>query len=169
MIVDFLFFVAPAAYFVAKKEPILQNLGIYSKGFKTDFINAIQLLGAMLVISIAISLITAFIGFNDLGKVGDVILKLKETSPLLLIYLLIVRVIAEEVFFRGFLLKRIGLIPSTALFGIAHISYGSFTEIIGALILGAVLAKAFERNGNLLPNIFAHMFYNLIFVAFMLV
>ena len=169
MIVDFLFFASPVAYFIAKKEPIFQNLGIFSNGFKTDFIKFIQLLGAILVISIAISLIVTFFGFNDLGKVGDVVLKLRETSPLLLIYLLVARVIAEEVFFRGFLLKRIGLIPSTLLFGIAHISYGSVAEIIGALILGAVLAKAFEKNGNLIPNIFAHMFYNLIFVAFMLV
>ena len=127
-----------------------------------------QLLGAMLLISIAISILMAFLGFNDLGKVGEVILKLREASPLLLIYLLVVRVVAEEVFFRGFLLKRIGLVLSTALFGIAHISYGSITEIVGALILGGLLAKAYERNGNLLPNIFAHLFYNLIFVSIIL-
>ena len=122
----------------------------------------------MLFISIVISAIMAFAGVNDLGKVGEVVHKLQESSPLFLIYLLVVRVIAEEVFFRGFLVKRIGWILATALFGIAHVSYGSITEVFGALVLGGLLAKAYERNGNLIPNIVAHMFYNLIFIAFML-
>ena len=122
----------------------------------------------MLFISIAISVIMAFAGFNDLGKVGEVVQKLQESSPLFLIYLLVVRVIAEEVFFRGFLVKRIGWVSATVLFGIAHVSYGSITEIFGVLILGGLLAKAYLRNGNIVPNIVAHMFYNLIFVSFML-
>ena len=126
------------------------------------------MLGALFFLSIAISIIMAFAGFNDLDKVGEVVTALGKASPAFLAYLLIVRVIAEEVFFRGFLVKRIGWIGSTALFGIAHISYGSVTEVVGALVLGALLAKAYERNGNLLPNIVAHMFYNLIFVAFIL-
>lgn len=156
------------AYFLAKKERIAESLGLFSNGLKTDFIRSVQLLGAMLFISIAISAITAFAGFNDLSKVEEVVQKLQESSPLFLIYLLVVRVIAEEVFFRGFLVKRIGWVPATALFGIAHVSYGSITEVFGALILGGLLAKAYERNGNIVPNIVAHMFYNLIFVLFML-
>jgi len=38
-------------------------------------------------------------------------------------------------------------------------------EVFGAVVLGGVLAKAFEKNGNLIPNILAHMVYNLIFVV----
>ena len=168
IIIDLLLISAPAAYFIAKKRPIAESLGIYSNGLKTDFARAIQLLGALIIVSFAISGIMFFLGFNDLARVGEQVERIKAVSPMLLLYLLVVRVVAEEIFFRGFLIQRIGWIPSTVLFAIAHVSYGSVTEVLGALVLGALLAKAYERNRNIVPNIVAHMFYNLIFVAFML-
>ena len=168
IIIDLLLISTPAAYFIAKKRPIAESLGIFSNGIKTDFFRAMQLLGALIIVSFAISAIMFFLGFNDLSRVGEQVERIKAISPLLLLYLLVVRVIAEEIFFRGFLIQKIGWIPSTALFGMAHFSYGSVTEVLGALVLGAILAKAYERNRNIVPNIVAHMFYNLIFVALML-
>jgi membrane protease YdiL (CAAX protease family) len=46
-----------------------------------------------------------------------------------------------------------------------HIGYGSAAEIIGAFALGLVLAKAFQLNKNLYPNIFAHAAYNAVALA----
>ena len=168
IIIDLLLISTPAAYFIAKKKSVAESLGIFSNGIKTDFFRAMQLLGALIIVSFAISVIMFFLGFNDLSRVGEQVERIKAISPLLLLYLLVVRVIAEEIFFRGFLIQKIGWIPSTALFGMAHFSYGSVTEVLGALVLGAILAKAYERNRNIVPNIVAHMFYNLIFVALML-
>jgi len=87
------------------------------------------------------------------------------TAPLLIWYFLTIRVFAEEVFFRGFLVKKIGVIPSSIIFGAAHFAYGSMVEVFGAFILGLILAKAFEENKSLFPNIFAHFFYNFIFIT----
>ncbi len=101
-------------------------------------------------------------------KVYEQVNLIRQEAPLFLVYLLVVRVFAEEVFFRGFLVKRIGALGSSFAFGLAHIFYGSATEIAGAIILGFVLAKSFEANKNLLPNIFAHFLYNLIIVFILL-
>ncbi|MEK7540280.1 MAG: CPBP family intramembrane glutamic endopeptidase [Patescibacteria group bacterium] len=86
---------------------------------------------------------------------------LKTTNLWLLGYLLVARVIAEEIFFRGFLAKKTGAVVSSIVFGALHASYGSGVEIIGAIVLGYALAKAFEKNKNLFPNIAAHFLYNL--------
>ena len=100
-------------------------------------------------------------GLNDLSKVDLVISQFGLYS---LLYLTIVRATAEEIFFRGFLVKRIGVIASTILFAGLHIGYGSVTEIIGALYLGFILAYVFSKNKSIIPNIFAHVFFNILSV-----
>ncbi len=80
-------------------------------------------------------------------------------------YFLTVRVFAEEVFFRGFLAKHAGALVSSVLFALAHFAYGSVVEVAGAFALGLVLAAAFGQNKNLVPNILAHFFYNLVFLT----
>jgi membrane protease YdiL (CAAX protease family) len=102
---------------------------------------------------------------------------------LFIIYLFIIRIAVEEVFFRGFLMKYSqdwlsGLLPksrifaphygvlfSSAIFGLMHFAYGSFIEILGAFILGIILCLAAQRNGTIIPNIFAHMLYNALVVC----
>ncbi len=90
--------------------------------------------------------------------------KIKTLSPFLLIYLLVVRVFLEEWFFRGFLVSKMGVLFSAALFGIAHYGYGSIVEVTGAFILGIVLAYYFKRLKNLYPLYAAHFLYNSIVI-----
>lgn len=119
----------------------------------------------MIVFSLAISAIAFAAGQNDLEKVANSVDKIRQTAPLELAYFLVVRVAAEEIFFRGFLVKKIGIAGSSVIFGLAHFVYGSAAEVIGAIILGAILAVAFNENKNIYPNIAAHFLYNLVFLA----
>ena len=134
-------------------------------GFKN--INAMQLakktikLFALLALaSFTIGIILVLAKLDDTYKVAEAVSKLKF-MPIVLVYILVVRVTAEEVFFRGFLVKRAGIVLSAALFALAHLMYGSIAEVIGAFILGLILAKAFQLNKNLYPNILAHIAYNI--------
>ena len=120
---------------------------------------------ALVVVSLFVSFIANFLGLNDLQKVSDRITQIHAFSPFLIAYFLIVRVFAEEIFFRGFLVKYAGWFFSSVLFGLAHFAYGSIAEVLGAFVLGLLLAKAFEKNKNILPNFLAHFFYNLIFLV----
>lgn len=83
----------------------------------------------------------------------------------MIVYLLVVRVFLEEWFFRGFLVKKTGVLFSSILFSIAHIGYGSYVELFGAFILGLVLAIYFKRIQNLWPLVAAHLLYNLFAIS----
>ena len=131
---------------------------------KKDIFGTLTLYAVLLGLSFLIGLATGILNVNDTQKVYSQVIEIKSNAPFLLAYLLVVRVIAEEVFFRGFLAKQLGAGVSSVVFGLAHVFYGSVTEIIGAVVLGYVLAKAFEANKSLVPNIGAHFLYNLTIV-----
>ena len=142
----------------------LVDLGFFTNGFKSDASTTLKLIFTMFTASIIISILLYNAGLNDLSKVDLIISQFGIYS---LLYLTIVRATAEEIFFRGFLVKRVGVISSTVLFAALHIGYGSIAEIIGALYLGFILAYVFSKNKSIIPNIIAHVCFN-IFSIFIL-
>jgi membrane protease YdiL (CAAX protease family) len=62
----------------------------------------------------------------------------------------------EEFFFRSFLQKRIGLVASTILFGLAHFTYGNPLLLIGVTVISLVIGVTFYRTKNVIPGIIAH-------------
>jgi membrane protease YdiL (CAAX protease family) len=62
----------------------------------------------------------------------------------------------EEAFFRSFLQKRIGLIASTALFVLAHFTYGNPLLLIGVAVISLVIGVTFYRTRNVIPGMLAH-------------
>src|SRR3989344_5061878 len=77
-------------------------------------------------------------------------------------------IFSEEFLFRAFLVPRIGVVLSAALFGIAHLSYGSVAEAVGAFALGIILGIAYKQNKSIVPNFIAHMLYNFVAVISLL-
>jgi membrane protease YdiL (CAAX protease family) len=77
--------------------------------------------------------------------------------------------VSEEVFFRGALQPRVGLLAASLLFGLAHLvprrdllPWTGFTVAAG-LLLGAL----FEATGNLLAPIVAHAVVNAVNLRFL--
>lgn len=62
----------------------------------------------------------------------------------------------EEVFFRSFLQKRIGLAASTILFALAHFTYGNPLMLIGITIISLIIGFTFYRTKNVIPGVIAH-------------
>jgi membrane protease YdiL (CAAX protease family) len=62
----------------------------------------------------------------------------------------------EEFHFRSFLQRRLGAVPASILFLLAHAGYGEPFFFVGLLAITAVLAAAFHRTGNAVASIFAH-------------
>ena len=149
--------------------PLLHEL-YFRKIYTGDFLKkTIILFFALVVVSLILSNLLVAAGVTDLENVAESVLRIRAQAPLLLLYLLTVRPIAEEVFFRSFLVPRIGIWGSTILFAAVHVFYFSVAELIGAFILGLILAKAFQHNKNIFPNIFAHIFYNFLAIALLVV
>lgn len=165
LLLDFFLFCFPVLFIIRNKKKfewkkILAELGIKNPKAGFFFKKTTKLFLQLVAVAIILSIALVAIGFNDTQSVFETISAIKTQSVFLLFYLLIVRVTAEEVFFRGFLTTRIGMLASSALFGLAHFFYGSIAEMIGAFFLGLVLSRAFLKNKNLMPNIFAHILYN---------
>jgi membrane protease YdiL (CAAX protease family) len=147
-------------------KPALERLGFKKISVKKFFKQMIPLLAALVLISLTLSIILTLMQLNDLEQVAVAIDKIQQISPLFLAYILIARVTTEEVFFRGFLVNRIGILQSTALFAVLHIFYGSLAEVVGAFILGLILAYGFKKSQNIFPLIGAHLLYNIFALLF---
>lgn len=70
--------------------------------------------------------------------------------------------IAEEAFFRGALQPRLGLLAASALFGLAHLvpSWPLVLWSVFACAAGALFGALFERTGNLVAPVAAHVAVN---------
>ncbi len=146
-------------------KKISSELISYSKkNLKGELIGSVKLFFALLISFILLSFILTLLGLNDLEKVSEVI-ALNMENAVLFILVMAVLVFFEEFFFRAFLVNRIGLIPSSLLFGFAHFGYASIAEIIGAFALGLLLAYWFKQNKSIIQNYFGHLLYNLFAIA----
>jgi membrane protease YdiL (CAAX protease family) len=73
---------------------------------------------------------------------------------------------SEELFFRGFLLRIVGVVPSAIVFGIIHyIGYVSLAEVAYALSTGLLLGFVYKY---LIPNIFFAITFHYLANAFAL-
>jgi uncharacterized protein len=161
ILLDFTLILLPLIYFKWKKQNPLKELELKTTPKKL-LINSAKTLLLLIIATIALNLILYLIGLNDLEKVGIQIKELIIQKPYLIAYLLTVRIITEEIFFRGFLTKKTGILASSIVFAIAHYAYYSQAQIIGAFILGIILAQQYLKNKDLTSNIWAHALYNLI-------
>ena len=62
----------------------------------------------------------------------------------------------EEFHFRSFLQRRLGAVPASVLFVLAHAGYGEPFFFVGLLAITTVLAVAFAKTGNAVASILAH-------------
>jgi len=69
--------------------------------------------------------------------------------------------IGEELLFRGYLLKKIGLWPQAILFAALHYGYGSVAEVLAALTVGVLFGLFVLREKSIYAPILAHAMYNL--------
>lgn len=68
----------------------------------------------------------------------------------------------EELFFRGWLQARVGLIASTIVFAISHAGYGQPFMLVGVTIISLVIGITFYYTRRLLPCIIAHGVFDFI-------
>ncbi|MHC4874205.1 MAG: lysostaphin resistance A-like protein [Planctomycetota bacterium] len=101
---------------------------------------------------------------------------LKEQLPEWLITSLMVLLIGpgEEIFWRGFLQKRLtdkynfcGVIASTLIYALVHIGSGNIMLILAALVCGAVWGFLYWLNDSLWCNIVSHTIWDIsVFILF---
>ena len=167
ILLDLVLLIIPLAVivFIERRPLVLSGLGFQSRGVVNDSLLTLKIFAALVIFSVLFSIALSFSGINDIGKVEDAVGAIFSYSPLWLMYFMVVRVFAEEFFFRAFLVPRIGVMGSSIAFAIAHLGYGSVAEVLGALVLGAILAIAYKENRQIVPNYMAHLLYNVVALA----
>lgn len=167
-----IFIVSVLAYlFIYKKESgneVLEELGISRRSFRLiHIIIGIALFALVLFFTIiitAISIITNSVINTNASQV------LSGQPVWFYIFVGLISPIAEEIFFRGFLVKRIGILPSALIFGLAHTSYDSTygVEIIAAFLFGIAAGYVFKKTKSLYPSMIGHILVNSINLVFFL-
>jgi membrane protease YdiL (CAAX protease family) len=139
------------------------------QGIQKETIGTIKLFFLLLIGFFLLVGLISLLGINDLNNVEQVVKESVKNAPLIYFVTLIPILFVEEFFFRAFLVSRVGIIPSTILFAIAHIGYGSIAEILGVFGLGLILAYWFKKNKSLIQNYFGHLLYDLFAIIIYLV
>ncbi len=120
----------------------------------------------VIVIGIGLVLTAAGVDVENSSNITD--LELLFSIPSIL-FLITLQPIAEEFFFRGFLLDKFtstwgiiaGVLLSSLFFGVAHLSYGNIYPALMTGCIGILLAFLVVKTKNLTAAIIAHVLFNL--------
>ena len=123
---------------------------------------------ALIAINILFVSLSSLFSFNDLSNSTVNQIKNFAAMPIFFSIFLLLSAIAEEFFFRSFLTTYLGVWISTIFFAIMHFTYGSYFEIVGAFILGLVLALVWKKKKNFYIIAVAHFLQNLYAILFMI-
>lgn len=175
----FSLFIIPFIHYRVIKEKnwktTIDELLPHNKNLFKEIVGGITLFFLLFIgfilIAMIMTIIQNFTGFiiNDLDKVADIISL--EISASLIGFILLVGIVVfiEELFFRAFLIRKIGVLSATIIFTIFHIGYGSIAQIIGVFLLGLILAYWFKKNESILQNYLGHLLYNLVAILLYLI
>ena len=153
--------------------------GFDSKGIISAFglnkpnINRQNLLYAFLLFLI---IFTMEIGISISESVFNIAIKTNSSLVLagvpafFLLFVGIIAPINEEIFFRGLLVPRIGIVISALIFASLHSAYNSTfgIEMIAAFIFAVAAGYIFKKTGSIYPTILAHILVNMLAVIIFL-
>lgn len=149
--------------FVGGRGPggALEALGLHERGaaraIGIGFASALAVLVLIAIASLAIDGLQVEVPENE--RALDIA---RSVTVLGAIGLAIGSSVSEEIFFRGFLQPRIGLIGQAVFFAAAHLSYVNTLEIVVTFALAIVFGLIYRATGNLLAPIAGHFLFNLL-------
>jgi membrane protease YdiL (CAAX protease family) len=122
----------------------------------------------MFIIIIIIGYLLVILGVNQnqISNIQDLAGRLSIAS---MIFVILFQSVGEEIFFRGFLMKKLeglsgkntAILSTAILFGVAHMSYGKIYPVIMPIFMGIILGLIVYKTNNLMSAIVAHLLFNL--------
>jgi membrane protease YdiL (CAAX protease family) len=112
-----------------------------------------KMLGMLLLLSLALNAL----GLMDSQKVAEFF---RAQPPVMIFFAVGVAPFAEELFFRGYLQKRIGILFSSVIFSLLHYAYNSVSEIIAAFFISVLIGLEMRRSKDTNACILAHAAFN---------
>ena len=144
------------------KKQLLERMGLKDVPVTKGIATALLYLVILFSITILLTTLISSLGYEaDVERTSNIIAQINVFEVMTV---LMIASFVEEFFFRGFLQTRTNLWIASAIFAFFHVGYGSFTEVIGAFVLGAILGIEFKRTKSLFSPILTHLTYNLVTV-----
>ena len=146
---------------------IFAHLNIHRKQWDKSILYGVGTAALCFIIIFIIDLVLVQLGFNLSESSNITDLKQYFSLPAMFV-LLTVQPIAEEIFFRGFLLEKIqsfagakvAIVTTGILFGLAHLSYGNPYPAFAITFVGIIFAYVVIKTRNLKTVIIAHILFN---------
>jgi uncharacterized protein len=149
-------------------KEMLYRLKLRGEGIDAAFLWGIIVAAVMIAMMIVLGALLYGVGVSkeELSNVEDIA---GNISIAAMAFIIVFQSIAEEIFFRGFLLEKIdsfaggimAIFITAILFGLAHMSYGKIYPVIMPIIMGIFLGFVVFKTKNLYSAITAHMLFNL--------
>lgn len=138
----------------------LEETGLVNRdSFEDVVVKTMVWFTVVVIILLIVGLITFSLDRND---TKNVVKKINSLPVTVLVTGIFVSPIVEELFFRGVLYPRVGMVLSSILFSIAHASYGSVGELIKTFVIGMIFCKIRSRERSLVIPILIHFLINLL-------
>lgn len=151
-----------------KMRDMVRYLRLNREGFSTAFAYGILCFLFIFFLHIATILVLQSLHINVKNPVAQKIAM--SLSPVSMIFISVVQSTGEEVFFRGFLLRKIqekssglaAILITAILFGLAHLSYGTWYQLLMPTFIGLVFGYIVIKTNNLYSSITSHITLNLV-------
>ncbi|TDX02039.1 CPBP family intramembrane glutamic endopeptidase [Dinghuibacter silviterrae] len=134
-------------------------------------LSILGLFGAVLVGVFVESLLFRATHFHEgLGPRMTRMLGILKAHHWLIFYSAVIAGVTEELTFRGYLLPRLDILTgrrwvavlvTSIFFSLAHIQYGTVTQVAGTFVIGLVLALYYERYRNIKAAIVFHALWDI--------
>lgn len=147
------------AYYMRKEslEDALGKIGLQSKNIYMDVAYGLGGFAIAIVVSIVLASVLGALGIEDSALVQQSILGM---PVLVLLWAVSITPLAEEMFFRGLLLQKFGIVASSVLFALMHVFYGSIVEVAGAFCIAVLFCYLARMRKNIVAPIIAHIAFN---------
>ena len=124
----------------------------------------VVLWGSVLAVVVMAALAVGLVGgFENLPNEAPKMVLWMGSLPILLrIMLSLSAGVVEELFFRGFLMPRVGFGLSNVLFVLGHLSYDQPFLLLGVALLSVAFSLLVKWRGNIWPAIAAHALFDAI-------
>jgi len=168
IIIDLLLLLTPFVWLAVERKGLSESLTFLGLN-KMPIVRLVSDCAWLFIVSMLlvalVGVVVSHFGFADEGQVAEVI---KKQGAVALFLAVTLGPLAEELFFRGLLSKKYGILASSVAFGLAHYFYGSVIEVAGAIAIGLLFAWYVKKTDNLVAPVFAHCAYNALSMAVIL-
>lgn len=158
-------------YLIINKQSLkgaLVSMQLQKKNMKQALLWAGVAVAASFTLSMIIGLAITMIQGVDVSDVSNITQYLNYLSLPAIFIIAVIQPVAEEIFFRGFLLEKFqkmlgplsAVILTSVLFGIAHLLPGNAYNALLSIVIGIVLALVVLETKNLYTAIIAHILLN---------